>query len=549
MQENLKQKFLNIKTFSDLAEVLNVKTGHLYYWLNVQKDPDKYTKFSIPKKNGKMRVIYAPKKSLKILQQKLNNILTLFYETKEPVHGFVKGKNIITNANYHLSKRLILNIDLEDFFMTINKGRVFGIFRNKPFQFSILISKILSNICCLQNITPQGAPTSPIISNFVCRKLDNDLTRLAKAFHCSYSRYADDITFSTNQKEFPKEIAEIVYDEESKEIKHVSGCVLKRFISINGFKINETKTRIQNKNNRQSVTGITINEKLNVSRKYIRTTKSMLHNWEVNKKKYSQLLPEDIDKLSLKYHLDKNNEKIFIDSKKNCFKKILKGRINFIKDVRGESDFVYAKLINKFNKLDENQSKHIPENYQEVIKDNLWIIENGSSQGTAFLLKDIGFVTCYHCVFDHNEQLMNDLRVFQNATKMFEIEVLKYNKHIDFAIFKLKNAEIDITNNGFTVGNSDNIMVGSKLILAGFPQRGGEFEPDIREMKVTRTKVLSLVEHICVDTPIITGHSGGPIFNKRNEVVGMATRGSCFENTDKTTNNAFIKINMIKKYI
>jgi len=165
------------------------------------------------------------------------------------------------------------------------------------------------------------------------------------------------------------------------------------------------------------------------------------------------------------------------------------------------------------------------------------------------LLQFYVFGFCYNCVFDHNKQLMNDLRVFQNATKMFEIEVLKYNKHIDFAIFKLKNAEIDITNNGFTVGNSDNIMVGSKLILAGFPQRGGEFEPDIREMKVTRTKVLSLVEHICVDTPIITGHSGGPIFNKRNKVVGMATRGSCFENTDKTTNNAFIKINIINKYI
>ena len=119
MNDELKQKFLNIKTLSDLAEVLDVKTGHLYYWLNIQKDNEKYTKFDIPKKNGKYRTIFAPKKSLKLLQKKLNNILMQFYDVKEPVHGFVKNKSIITNANYHLNKRLVLNLDLENFFPTI----------------------------------------------------------------------------------------------------------------------------------------------------------------------------------------------------------------------------------------------------------------------------------------------------------------------------------------------------------------------------------------------------------------------------------------------
>ena len=549
MNDELKQKFLNIKTLSDLAEVLDVKTGHLYYWLNIQKDNEKYTKFDIPKKNGKYRTIFAPKKSLKLLQKKLNNILMLFYDVKKPVHGFVKNKSIITNANYHLNKRLVLNLDLENFFPTINKGRVFGIFRNKPFEFSILVSKILSNICCLQNITPQGAPTSPIISNFVCRKLDNDLTQLAKAFHCSYSRYADDITFSTNQKEFPKEIAEIIYDEDTKEIKHIIGNVLKRYIIMNGFSINDKKTRIQYKNNRQSVTGIIINEKPNIPRQYIRNTKSMLYNWEINKKKNPQLSSDEIMDIALKYHLAKNKDKLFIDSKKNNFKSTLRGRINFIKDVRGANDFVYAKLMNKFNKLDENGARHIPENYQEVIKDNLWIIESDSKQGTAFLLKNVGFITCYHCVFGNNDKLMNNLKVFQNATNTYEIEVLKSNKHIDIVVFRLKNKNIDFSSKGFSMGNSQNIVVGSILKLAGFPERGGEYEPDIRDMKVTRTKPISLVEHICVDTPIITGHSGGPIFNKRNEVVGIATRGSSYKDSDKTTNNAFIKINMIEKYM
>ena len=155
--------------------------------------------------------------------------------------------------------------------------------------------------------------------------------------------------------------------------------------------------------------------------------------------------------------------------------------------------------MNKFNKLDENGARHIPENYQEVIKDNLWIIESDSKQGTAFLLKNVGFITCYHCVYGNNDKLMNNLKVFQNATNTYEIEVLKSNKHIDIVVFRLKNKNIDFSSKGFSMGNSQNIVVGSMLKLAGFPERGGEYEPDIRDMKVTRTKSISLVEHICVD--------------------------------------------------
>lgn len=207
--------------------------------------------------------------------------------------------------------------------------------------------------------------------------------------------------------------------------------------------------------------------------------------------------------------------------------------------------------MNKFNKLDENGARHIPENYQEVIKDNLWILENDEQtiQGTAFLLKNIGFVTCYHCVYDNNDRLISNLKIFQNPKESYDIEILKSNKHVDIAIFEIKNINVDYKNNGFSIGNSEKLNVGSKLVLAGYPERGGEYNPDIREMKVTRTKPISLVEHICVDTPIIKGQSGSPVFNKRNEVVGIATRGSSYQDSDKTTNNAFITIKMVEKYI
>lgn len=142
---------------------------------------------------------------------------------------------------------------------------------------------------------------------------------------------------------------------------------------------------------------------------------------------------------------------------------------------------------------------------------------------------------------------MNNLKLFQNPTKEYEIEILKYNKHIDIAILKIKDSDIDVQKEGFSIGDCSKLTFGAKLILAGYPERGCEFEPDIREMKVTRIKTISAVEHICVDTPIITGHSGGPIFNEENKVVGIATRGSCYTDSDKTTNNAFIKIDTISK--
>ena len=142
---------------------------------------------------------------------------------------------------------------------------------------------------------------------------------------------------------------------------------------------------------------------------------------------------------------------------------------------------------------------------------------------------------------------MENLKIFQNPTKEYEIEILKYNKHIDIAILKIKDSDIDVKKEGFSIGDCSKLTFGSKLILAGYPERGCEFEPDIREMKVTRTKAISAVEHICVDTPIITGHSGGPIFDEENKVVGIATRGSRYKDSDKTTNNAFIKIDTINK--
>lgn len=563
LQENdifkLKNNFLQVNGLSRLASLLEVKTGYLYYWIKKQAPSDKYKLFKIKKKNGGERIILAPKKSYKILQKKLNKIFSLFYDTKPAVHGFVKNKTIITNAECHKNKRLILNIDLEDFFPTINRGRIYGIFRNKPFNFSVFTAKLLANMCCVNNQIPQGAPTSPMLSNFVCRRLDNSLTKLAREFKCSYTRYADDITFSTNLKEFPKEIMEIVSEDD--KLTYKIGEKLKRILSQNGFVANKDKIRIASKYNRQSVTGLTVNEKVNVPRTYIKTVRAMLCNWEINKKKGSAigLSEEEILANATKYHNLKNTHKTHKYKDKATFLNILRGKLNYIKDVRGDRDYVYAKLINKFNELAENGKKLLPTNQIEEINQNVLVLEGicnkttEIAQGTVFLLESVGFVTCYHCIFDSNNEFRTYLRAFHtNAlrdSEKYEIEVLAANEHVDLAIIKILNYNIDINTHGFKKGNSDKITYGDRLKMAGFPDYDFGQSPDIKSLIVTRRKMKSLVNHICVDKPIIKGHSGGPVFNARNEIIGVASQGSAAQYANDSSNFSVTPINEIEKLL
>ncbi len=335
-EEELKKRFYELKTRKDISDLLQVSDYQLRYHLYIYPQNKAYTQFEIPKKSGGFRIITAPQTSLKILQSKVNQIFTSIYKPKPSTHGFTIGKNVVTNAQKHLRQRYILNLDLQDFFPSINFGRVRGLLMANPYQCTEEVATVLAQICCYDNQLPQGSPSSPIISNMICAKLDSQLQSLAKKYQCIYTRYADDITFSTSRFKFPRHL--VYFSTESEEL--VLGHELEKVIEENGFSVNKSKIRLQSKYGHQEVTGITVNEKLNVNRKYIRRIRAILHAWE----KYG------LEKTQTEFW-QRYDQKHRLRKHKNSFETIVKNKIEFVGLVRGKDDQIYLNFLQWLAKL------------------------------------------------------------------------------------------------------------------------------------------------------------------------------------------------------
>jgi retron-type reverse transcriptase len=272
------------RTLSDIAKLLRFKPYALSYILFKQPPTIKYRIFEIPKRKGGTRTIKAPIDALKLVQQRISILLQdcvdEINEAKNRkdriAHGFKRKRSIITNARQHRNRRYVFNIDLEDFFPSINFGRVRGYFiRDASFKLDKDVATVIAQIACHENALPQGSPCSPVISNLIAHVLDIHLVRLASTVGCTYSRYADDLTFSTNKKTFPPEIAE---PDPTDSHLWRPGTELQRIITRSGFQINSAKTRMQYRTSRQEVTGLVVNKKINVRYEYKHTVRAMVHS-------------------------------------------------------------------------------------------------------------------------------------------------------------------------------------------------------------------------------------------------------------------------------
>lgn len=337
----------NCKTKEEFAKILGYKTQKFTYILyKLPKEKKCYHEFIISKSSGGERKIHAPIPHLKELQSRLSDLLQECYENinnsykvkHDSVHGFKKNKSIMTNAIKHRNKRFVFNIDIKDFFGSINFGRIRGfLIHDNKFKLNDNIATIIAQIACYNHVLPQGSPCSPVISNILGNLLDVHLNKIAYKNGLIYSRYADDITFSTNKKIFPENVA-------IKSSNHTNswepGKDLLGALKRANFLLNNKKTRMQFKDSRQDVTGLIVNKKINVKYEYRKKIRAMVHSLLTTGNFYIQNICND------KLEVNSRELKNEINS--------LYGMINFVNSVIAYNE---DHLKKSFKENKENKEK------------------------------------------------------------------------------------------------------------------------------------------------------------------------------------------------
>lgn len=329
--------------------VLNRNGGFKLLSLKKYSDGCHYISYKIPKKHGGFRLISVPCKKLYYIQKCIAVLLNSIYRPNENTFGFIDGKSIVGNAQKHVGKDIVYNIDLKDFFNSITYDTIIEKLIRQPYYFSFSSAKLLTGLLtvdvCGEKVIPQGAPSSPILTNIIANHLDVRLSKFAEKHNLTYSRYADDITISFDKSVLRgwsghglyKGLRDIIFD----------------IIRTEGFEINKHKTRISFINQRHEVTGLIVNKKVNVRRCYIKNIRTVLHNWE----KDGYIIAGYI----FFKHYEKSNpsKKRFV-----TIERVLDGQLSFIKMVKGEDDLTYKKLKERFDILCDRDFKFLDLNAQ-----------------------------------------------------------------------------------------------------------------------------------------------------------------------------------------
>ena len=307
----------------------------LFHFCDGKIAKNRYRTFHIKKKSGGTRTISSPCYQLGIILYNLNIMFKAIYSPSQSAMGFTAGRSIVDNALMHVGQHYVLNLDLKDFFPSISQGRVWKRIQYAPFNFNPTVASVIAGLCCTQNeektgnVLPQGAATSPLLTNAICDELDRKLRAIARRHGLHYSRYADDMTFSSMYNifqpdgDFMKEIREVIKEQ--------------------GFTLNENKTRLLRNGERQEVTGLTVNDKVNIPRKYVRDLRCILHVWEKEgyAKAYSYFYPHY------------KREKGYIKKGEPVMENVLEGKLDYLKMIRGGNNACYLKLRSRYDALQQ----------------------------------------------------------------------------------------------------------------------------------------------------------------------------------------------------
>lgn len=294
--------------------------------------------YSIRKKHGGIREITAPTIRMRELLMSLNDILTALYEPTPWAYGFVPKRSVVDNARLHVGKKYVLNIDLHDFFPSITFEQVSQSLKSEPYCFSEYASNLIANLCVVyrdgRKQLAQGFPTSPILSNMVCAEMDCQLAELAEQNGVVYSRYADDMTFSSDDA-----VLDVPDGDFFQRVKSI--------VEGQGFVLNEKKTRLQCRGqHRQEVTGLNVTDKVNTTRRYMREIRLQLYIWE--RYGYAELCRAAYPRYKAKHGKTKGHRRHV------NMAHVLRGKVDYLGMVRGKDDAFYRKCVSRLDKLMAN---------------------------------------------------------------------------------------------------------------------------------------------------------------------------------------------------
>jgi retron-type reverse transcriptase len=217
-----------------------------------------YSTFQVPKHDGSTREIMSPNDRMRRVQQWIHHRILKHRPAHPSAHGFTSGRSIATNAALHVGKEVIVRIDVRNFFPSVRYKTVRRVFQKAGYSYSVACA--LAGLCTVDGGLPQGAITSPALANLACARLDARMSAIADKLGCTYSRYADDLVFSSLDRRLPAVIPflyEVVRDE--------------------GFDPNLSKTRATFRSRRQVVTGVVVNDRPSLPREHVRRLRAAAH--------------------------------------------------------------------------------------------------------------------------------------------------------------------------------------------------------------------------------------------------------------------------------